>query len=191
MTGETEMLARIKAIAAAASPVDRALFDRIVGCGCGVGFRQLRTCLATRSGRQWARNGHRGTCARERRYISPRVPLGGVAPDRENFARRHPSSCLGILRSCGSHITVRRSTANRRSTSAGDPQMRRHPHCGAAYRDEQLLGRKLRWQSRRSGTQNSSPALFRRDDCPRSPLPRRIRLVDGLAAGIGCGHPLS
>jgi hypothetical protein len=27
MTGKTEMLA---------SPVDRALFDRIVGCGCGV-----------------------------------------------------------------------------------------------------------------------------------------------------------
>jgi hypothetical protein len=53
MTGETEMLARIKAIAAA-SPVDRALFDRIVGCGCGVSFRQLQTCLATRPWRQWA-----------------------------------------------------------------------------------------------------------------------------------------
>jgi hypothetical protein len=30
-----------------------------------------------------------------------------------------------------------------------------------------------------------------RDDSPRSPLPRRISLVDGLAAGIGCGHLLS
>jgi hypothetical protein len=56
MTGETEMLARIKAIAAAASPVDRALFDRVVGCGCGVSFRQLQTCLATRPGRQWAKS---------------------------------------------------------------------------------------------------------------------------------------
>jgi len=64
-------------------------------------------------------------------------------------------------------------------------------HGGAAYRDMHMLGRKLRWQSRASWATGQQSGAFSQGRRPRSPLPRRISLVDGLAAGIGCGHSLS
>jgi TIR domain len=72
--------------------------------------------------------------------------------------------------------------ARHSGVTAGELQ-KRHLHGGAAYRDTP-------WRSRASRTRNSSPALFRWT-VTRSPQPRRIGLVDGLAVGIGCGHSLS
>jgi hypothetical protein len=99
---------------------------------------------------------------------------GGLAGALTSYATALQSSVRGAARHSG--VTARRS-------------QKRHPHGGAADRDIHMLGHKGPWPSRASRTRNSCPTLFRRGNHP-SPQPRRIRLVDGLAAEIGCGHSL-
>jgi hypothetical protein len=125
------------------------------------------------------RRGRRGRSRRQRRSESSASPAG---------RQRSPKSSLpGIVglqttNSCASARTRSMSPpCHRRSQKAANT---RNPHGGAPCQDMHC------WIASRVGlgTQKAVRQFFAEATVS---LPRPISLVDGLAAGIGCGHSLS